>query len=102
MIIHWINELQGSVVSVPDMEHRPKEYLLWIVNATVEESAENASTNKHAKRLWPQPKARPLRSNALVFQGNAYPTVRPHLGLVPPNRSERQSSRITPVDTIAM
>ena len=25
MIFHWINELQGSVVSIPNMEHRPEE-----------------------------------------------------------------------------
>ena len=42
------NELQGSIVSIPNMEHRPEEYAFCIVNATVEE---NASTSKHALRL---------------------------------------------------
>jgi hypothetical protein len=29
------NELQGSIVSIPNMEHRPEEYPLCIVDATV-------------------------------------------------------------------
>ncbi|HLM98608.1 MAG TPA: hypothetical protein VK335_04965, partial [Bryobacteraceae bacterium] len=32
------NELQGSVVSIPNVEHRPEEYPFCIVNATVEEN----------------------------------------------------------------